>query len=49
MKVLHGAPRGYEGLPLQSTMPDSFTAGHVGRYIRRAFPQPCPYEDRGRR
>ncbi|WP_327345996.1 hypothetical protein [Streptomyces europaeiscabiei] len=49
VKVLHRAPRGYEGLPFVSTMPDSFTNGHVGRYVRRAFPKASPYENLVRR
>lgn len=49
VKILHRAPRGYEGLPFLSTMPDTFTNGHVGRYIRESFRQPGPYERRGRR
>jgi hypothetical protein len=44
VKILHRAPRGYEGLPFLSTMPDSFTNGFVGRYVRAAFPTPCRYE-----
>ncbi|WP_328434585.1 hypothetical protein [Streptomyces sp. NBC_00425] len=50
VKVAHRGPRGFgpESLFL-STMPDSFTNGHVGRFIRAAFPLPCRYERAGRR
>lgn len=44
VKILHRAPRGYEGLPFLSTMPDSFTNGFVGQHVRAAFPTPCRYE-----
>ncbi|MGC4947701.1 hypothetical protein ACLQ2N_16085 [Streptomyces sp. DT224] len=45
VKVLHRAPRefGPESAWL-STMPDAFQNGAVGQFIRRAFPQPGPYE-----
>ena len=50
VKVLHRAPRGYgPNSRFLSTMPDSFVAGHVGQFIRRAFPRPCRYETTGRR
>ncbi|MEU8870438.1 hypothetical protein AB0D24_04595 [Streptomyces javensis] len=50
VKILHRAPRGYgPDSPFLSTMPDSFAAGHVGQFIRRAFPKPCRYETTGRR
>ncbi|MDX2917297.1 hypothetical protein [Streptomyces sp. NE06-03C] len=49
VKILHRAPRGYgPESPFLSTMPDSFGAGHVGQFIRRAFPTPCRYERRRR-
>ncbi|MFI0827297.1 hypothetical protein ACH4Q7_22895 [Streptomyces roseolus] len=45
VKILHRAPRDFGvDSPFLSTMPDSFTAGEVGRFVRRAFPQPCRYE-----
>ncbi|MFD4855154.1 hypothetical protein [Streptomyces atratus] len=50
VKVLHRAPRTFDtSTPFLSTMPDSFTNGAVGRFIRDAFPQPCRYEARRRR
>jgi hypothetical protein len=49
VKILHRAPRDFTGKPYLSTMPDSFTNGAVGQYIRRAFPRPSQYERRGRR
>ncbi|MFD8509716.1 hypothetical protein ACFV27_01020 [Streptomyces antimycoticus] len=50
VKILHRAPRDYgPDSPFLSTMPDSFAAGHVGQFIRRAFPRPCRYETAGRR
>ncbi|WP_138906121.1 hypothetical protein [Streptomyces chryseus] len=50
VKILHRAPHGYgPNSRFLSTMPDSFTAGHVGQFIRRAFPRPSPYEIPGRR
>lgn len=50
VKILHRAPRGYGPSSLfLSTMPDSFAAGHVGQFIRRAFPKPSPYELPGSR
>ncbi|MFD7964359.1 hypothetical protein ACFV5J_26535 [Streptomyces zaomyceticus] len=50
VKIMHRAPRGYgpESLFL-STMPDSFAYGHVGQFIRDAFPDPSPYETPGSR
>ncbi|MGW6391224.1 hypothetical protein ACWFR1_12145 [Streptomyces sp. NPDC055103] len=49
VKILHRAPRGFgPESPFLSTMPDSFATGHVGQFIRRAFPTPCRYET-GRR
>ncbi|MFJ2205934.1 hypothetical protein [Streptomyces microflavus] len=49
VKILHRAPRGYgPESPFLSTMPDSFGAGHVGQFIRRAFSTPCRYERRRR-
>ncbi|MFF3096822.1 hypothetical protein [Streptomyces cyaneofuscatus] len=47
VKIMHRAPRGYgPESPFLSTMPDSFAAGYVGRFIRQAFPTPCRYERR---
>ncbi|MFJ3545476.1 hypothetical protein ACIPQH_25310 [Streptomyces rubiginosohelvolus] len=47
VKIMHRAPRGYgPESPFLSTMHDSFAAGHVGQFIRRAFPKPCRYEGR---
>lgn len=49
VKILHRAPRGYgPNSRFLSTMPDSFAAGHVGQFIRRAFPEPSRYETRRR-
>jgi hypothetical protein len=45
VKILHRGPRGYGPNSLfLSTMPDAFVNGHVGRFIRAAFPDPSPYE-----
>lgn len=49
VKVLHRAPRFDTSSAFLSTMPDSFTNGHVGRYIRETFRRPGPYETRRRR
>ncbi|MFJ5037940.1 hypothetical protein [Streptomyces parvulus] len=50
VKIGHRGPRGFgPGDVFLSTMPDSFTHGRVGAFIRAAFPQPCRYERRGRR
>ncbi|MET8746887.1 hypothetical protein [Streptomyces sp. NPDC004728] len=50
VKVLRRGPRAFDtAAPFLSTMPDSFAHGHVGAHIRRAFPQACRYEGRGRR
>ncbi|WP_326813936.1 MULTISPECIES: hypothetical protein [unclassified Streptomyces] len=49
VKILHRAPRGYgPDSPFLSTMPDSFAHGHIGQFIRRAFPEPSRYETRRR-
>ncbi|MDH6189123.1 hypothetical protein EES44_24280 [Streptomyces sp. ADI96-15] len=48
VKVLNRSPRFDREGPFLSTMPDSFTHGHVGQYIRRAFPRACSYEAGGR-
>lgn len=49
VKIMHRAPRGYDAAsPFLSTMPDSFAAGMVGQFIRRAFPDPSRYESPGR-
>ncbi|MFH8577116.1 hypothetical protein [Streptomyces zaomyceticus] len=50
VKILHRAPQGYgPASPFLSTMPDSFGMGHIGQFIRRAFPTPSPYERPGSR
>lgn len=50
VKILHRAPRGYSAQDTWlSTMPDSFTNGNVGRFIRGVFPRACPYETSRRR
>jgi hypothetical protein len=48
VKVLHRAPRFDTSSGFLSTMPDSFTHGAAGAFLRQAFWQPSPYE-RGRR
>lgn len=48
VKVLHRAPRYDTSSGFLSTMPDSFTHGAVGAFLRQAFWRPSPYE-RGRR
>lgn len=48
VKVLHRSPRFPSG-PFLSTMPDAFTNGMVGRYLRQAYFQPSPYETTARR
>ncbi|MGW6414355.1 hypothetical protein [Streptomyces sp. NPDC055055] len=50
VKIMYRAPRGYgPESPFLSTMPDSFEHGHVGQFIREAFPDASPYETPGRR
>ena len=49
VKILHRAPRFDRDARFLSTMPDSFTHGHVGAHIRRVFTRPCAYEVRGSR
>jgi hypothetical protein len=50
VKITYRAPRGFgPDTPVLSTLPDAFTNGHVGRFIRDAFPRPCRYETAGRR
>lgn len=45
VKIAYRAPRGYgPDTPFLSTMPDAFANGHVGEFIRGAFPEPCRYE-----
>lgn len=45
VKIRHRAPRGFGPEDrFLSTMPDSFTNGHVGKFIRAGFPEPSPYE-----
>lgn len=49
VKIMHRAPRGYgPHSQFLSTMPDAFTNGHVGQFIRSRFPEPCRYEARSR-
>lgn len=48
VKILDRGPRFDTTSTFLSTMPDSFTNGMVGRFIREAFRRPGPYE-RGRR
>jgi hypothetical protein len=48
VKILHRRPEFDREAGFLSTMPDSFTNGHVGRFIRDRFRAPGPYE-RGRR
>ncbi|MFF6801146.1 hypothetical protein [Streptomyces sp. NPDC012616] len=49
VKVARRGPQFDASSPFLSTMPDSFHNGAVGRHIRSAFPDPCPYEGRRRR
>ena len=49
VKVLRRGPDFDTASAYLSTMPDSFTNGHVGRYIRETFRRPGPYETRRRR
>lgn len=50
VKIMTRAPRGFSSKSqLLSTMPDSFTNGAVGRFIRQAFDAPSPYERRAAR
>lgn len=48
VKVSFRGPAFPRDSPFLSTMPDSFTNGMVGHFIRQAFPEPGPYERRGR-
>ncbi|MEU6628469.1 hypothetical protein ABZ905_09255 [Streptomyces parvus] len=49
VKILHRAPTGYTPQDVfLSTMPDSFANGHVGQFIRKAFPESSVYERPGR-
>lgn len=48
VKVLNRGPQFPRG-PFLSTMPDAFSNGMVGRYIRTVFFQPSPYEVARRR
>lgn len=48
VKVAFRGPRFPRDGAFLSTMPDSFTNGHVGEFIREAFPGPSPYERRSR-
>lgn len=49
VKVLHRGPRGFGSQSVfLSTMPDAFSAGLVGQFIRRRLYRPCPYETRRR-
>ncbi|MFI1954798.1 hypothetical protein ACH437_23620 [Streptomyces xinghaiensis] len=49
VKVLHRGPGFDTSSGFLSTMPDAFTNGHVGRYIRESLRRPGPYETRRRR
>lgn len=49
VKVLRRSPGFDRASPYLSTMKDSFTNGAVGDFIRRAFPDPSPYEGGGPR
>ncbi|MGW6459784.1 hypothetical protein ACWF94_28300 [Streptomyces sp. NPDC055078] len=49
VKILHRAPRFPADATFLSTMPDSFSHGHVGQHIRRTFTEPSRYEAPGRR
>lgn len=46
VKVMSRSPRFPRDSPFLSTMPDAFTNGAVGNYIRRKLAQPGPYERR---
>lgn len=47
VKIAYRAPRGFgPESRFLSTMPDAFTNGHVGQFIRARFPEPCRYEAR---
>lgn len=49
VKIAYRAPRGYgPDSAFLSTMPDAFTNGYVGQFIRVRFPEPCRYEARSR-
>ncbi|PSK57992.1 hypothetical protein B0E38_01837 [Streptomyces sp. 111WW2] len=49
VKILHRRPQGYDEASVWlSTMPDSFTNGSVGMFIRRSFRGACRYERGGR-
>ncbi|MET9818338.1 hypothetical protein [Streptomyces sp. NPDC006355] len=48
VKILHRRPEFDREAAFLSTMPDSFTNGHVGRFIRETFRRPGPYETRRR-
>lgn len=49
VKVLHRGLRFDTSSGFLSTMPDSFTNGYVGWFIRATFRRPSPYETRRRR
>ncbi|MFI1703055.1 hypothetical protein [Streptomyces griseoruber] len=49
VKIARRGPQFDPASPFLSTMPDSFTNGAAGRFIREQFPDPCRYEKRGRR
>ncbi|MEU0059069.1 hypothetical protein [Streptomyces sp. NPDC006334] len=44
VKVQRRGPQFDTGSPFLSTTPDAFANGAVGKFIRAAFPEPCPYE-----
>ncbi|MER6557877.1 hypothetical protein ABT300_08930 [Streptomyces sp. NPDC001027] len=46
VKIARRGPQFDAASAFLSTMPDSFHNGAVGRHIRGAFPDPCPYEGR---
>ncbi|MEU2264925.1 hypothetical protein ABZ568_00425 [Streptomyces olindensis] len=48
VKVQRRGPQFDPASPFLSTMPDAFANGAVGKFIRAAFPEPCPYEVRRR-
>lgn len=47
-KILTRGPRFPRSTPFLSTMPDTFTHGAVGAFVRARFPTPGPYETGGR-
>lgn len=48
VKIAWRRPQGYGPQSVfVSTMPDAFTNGYVGKFIRDRFDEPCRYEKRG--